>query len=323
MESTDGYHIPTISWGNTGRKTGFWAGGSLPLPTTFFQGCRSRDHARVPRRAARPPASTPRSNEPQFRTDLTRRFRGTTRLAGKAQLEQDRSPSTASGREGLRHRLLPGLATARCGISPEDKHSIKLIRGSFLAAGKPIAIVCHSTGCAASRPRRRTASFWCRARKFTGFTNGEGKRRSALTKSGPFFLSKTRMLKLGAIFSKEGQLGGITWSAMGLLITGTESTFLRLGRENSDGGHWKAKGQTDCHRSGFIDRISSCLRRVAVARDRGGPEETNVRIITGGVAANGRTPPNRSVKLCFVRLSAAIAVMSLLSSFAPGGRCNG
>ena len=45
----------------------------------------------------------------------------------------------------------------------DDKHSIKLIE-SFLAAGKPIGIVCHSAG-ASVTSRRQTVSLWFKARK--------------------------------------------------------------------------------------------------------------------------------------------------------------
>jgi putative intracellular protease/amidase len=45
-----------------------------------------------------------------------------------------------------------------CGTSPEDKNSIKLIE-SFLAAGKPVALVCHAPGALpTSRPQRASRS---------------------------------------------------------------------------------------------------------------------------------------------------------------------
>jgi len=53
----------------------------------------------------------------------------------------------------------------------EDKHSIKLIE-SFVAAGKPIAIVCHSTG-ALRHVMTPDGKPLVQGKEVTGFTNGE------------------------------------------------------------------------------------------------------------------------------------------------------
>jgi putative intracellular protease/amidase len=97
----------------------------------------------------------------------------------------------------------------------EDKHSIKLIE-SFLAAGKPIGIVCHSTG-ALRHVKMPDGKLLVEGKEVTGFTNGE-EEEVGLTKVVPF-LVEDEMLKLGAIFSKKAN-----WEVHvvsdGLLITG-------------------------------------------------------------------------------------------------------
>jgi putative intracellular protease/amidase len=97
----------------------------------------------------------------------------------------------------------------------EDEHSIKLIQ-SFLAAGKPIAIVCHSPA-ALRHVKTPDGKPLVQGREVTGFTNGE-EAEVGLTKVVPF-LVEDEMLKLGAIFSKKAN-----WTVHvvsdGLLITG-------------------------------------------------------------------------------------------------------
>ncbi len=53
----------------------------------------------------------------------------------------------------------------------EDKHSIKLIE-SFLAAGKPIGTVCHSTG-ALHHVKTPDGKPLVQGKEVTGFTKGE------------------------------------------------------------------------------------------------------------------------------------------------------
>ena len=97
----------------------------------------------------------------------------------------------------------------------EDKNSIKLIE-FFLAAGKPIAIVCHSTG-ALRHVKTPDGKPLVEGKEVTGFTDGE-EEAVGLTKVVPF-LVEDEMLKLGAIFSKKAN-----WAVHvvtdGLLITG-------------------------------------------------------------------------------------------------------
>ena len=97
----------------------------------------------------------------------------------------------------------------------EDSHSIKLIE-SFLAARKPIGIVCHSTG-ALHHVKTVDDKFLVQGREVTGFTNGE-EEEMGLTKIVPF-LVEDEMLKLGAIFSKKADWA-VHVVSDGSLITG-------------------------------------------------------------------------------------------------------
>ena len=129
--------------GNTGRKTGFWLE-ELAAPYYVFKDAGVEITLASPK-GGRPPLD-PKSNEPEFRTDLTLRFEKD--AAAEAQL--DKTVRLDSVRqEDFDTVFYPGGHGPMWDLA-EDEHSIKLIE-SFLAAGKPIAIVCHSTGCAAPR----------------------------------------------------------------------------------------------------------------------------------------------------------------------------
>ena len=152
-----------------------------------------------------------KSNEPEFRTDLTRRFEKDT--AAEAQL--DKTVRLDSVRqEDFDTVFYPGGHGPMWDLA-EDEHSIKLI-GSFLAAGKPIAIVCHSTG-ALRHVKTPDGKVLVQGKEVTGFTNGE-EEAVGLTKIVPF-LVEDEMLKLGATFSKKANWA-VHVVSDGLLITG-------------------------------------------------------------------------------------------------------
>ena len=129
----------------------------------------------------------------------------------------------------------------------EDEHSIKLIE-SFIAAGKPIGIVCHSTG-ALHHVKTTDGKFLVQGKEVTGFTNGE-EEELGLTKVVPF-LVEDEMLKTGCRLLEGSGLGGSRGQRR-LADHGTKSSFLRPCREDADGGG-KAKGHTGRHRSGVVE----------------------------------------------------------------------
>jgi putative intracellular protease/amidase len=151
------------------------------------------------------------SNEPEFRTDLTLRFEKD--AAAEAQLDKTLRLDSVK-QEDFDTVFYPG------GHGPmwdlvEDKHSIKLIE-SFLAAGKTIGIVCHSTG-ALRHVKMPDGKLLVQGKEVTGFTNGE-EDEVGLTEIVPFLVEDV-MLKLGATFSKRANWEPHVVSD-GLLITG-------------------------------------------------------------------------------------------------------
>ena len=194
--------------GNTGRKTGFWLE-ELAAPYYVFKDAGSEITLASPK-GGRPPLD-PKSNEPEFRTDLTRRFEND--AAAEAQLDQTVRLESVR-QEDFDTVFYPGGHGPMWDLA-EDKHSIKLIE-SFIAAGKPIGIVCHSTG-ALRHVKAADGNLLVRGKEVTGFTNGE-EEAVGLTKIVPF-LVEDEMLKLGAIFSKKANWD-VHVVSDGLLITG-------------------------------------------------------------------------------------------------------
>jgi putative intracellular protease/amidase len=97
----------------------------------------------------------------------------------------------------------------------EDSSSVKLIE-SFLAAGKPVALVCHAPG-ALRHVKTAEGVALVAGKQVTGFTNGE-EADVGLTEIVPF-LVEDELLRLGAIYSKVKNWGVHTVRD-GLLITG-------------------------------------------------------------------------------------------------------
>lgn len=178
--------------GNTGRKTGFWLE-ELAAPYYVFKEAGAEITLASPK-GGRPPLD-PKSNEPEFRTELTLRFEKD--AAAEAQL--DKTVRLDSVRqEDFDTVFYPGGHGPMWDLA-NDKNSDKLLE-SFLAAGKPIAVVCHSTG-ALRNVKMPDGKLLVQDREVTGFTNGE-EEGVGLTKVVPF-LVENEMLAKGAIFSKK------------------------------------------------------------------------------------------------------------------------
>jgi putative intracellular protease/amidase len=194
--------------GNTGRKTGFWLE-ELAAPYYVFKDAGAHITLASPK-GGRPPLD-PKSNEPNFQTDITRRFEkdanaenqlsNTVRLDGVRQGDYDTV-------------FYPGGHGPMWDLA-EDKNSIKLIE-SFLAAGKYIALVCHAPG-VLRHVKTPQGKPLVEGKNVTGFTNGE-EEEVGLTKVVPF-LVEDELMRLGATFSKVKNWGVHT-IADGQLITG-------------------------------------------------------------------------------------------------------
>lgn len=194
--------------GNTGRKTGFWLE-ELAAPYYTFQQAGAEITLASPK-GGQPPLD-PKSNEPDFQTEETRRFEAdakamaalsnTVRLADVAAADFD----TVFYPGG--HGPLWDLA--------EDANSIALIE-KFLAADKPVALVCHAPG-ALRHVKSANGRPLVEGKKVTGFANTE-EEAVGLTKVVPFLVEDELKAK-GGIYSKGPDWGSYAVQD-GLLITG-------------------------------------------------------------------------------------------------------
>jgi putative intracellular protease/amidase len=194
--------------GNTGRKTGFWLE-ELAAPYYVFKDAGALITLASPK-GARPPLD-PKSSEPNFQTDITRRFE----KDAEANAQLDRTTRLDSVKQDDYDTVFyPGGHGPMWDLA-DDKYSIKLLE-SFLAADKTIAVVCHSTG-ALRHVKTADGKLLVEGKTVTGFTNGE-EDAVELTKVVPF-LVEDEMLRLGATFSKVKNWGVHT-IIDGRLITG-------------------------------------------------------------------------------------------------------
>ena len=194
--------------GNTGHKTGFWLE-ELAAPYYTFKDAGAEIVLASPK-GGQPPLD-PKSNEPAFQTDLTRRFEAD--AAAQAQLASTVRLDSVSQAD-FDTVFYPGGHGPLWDLA-EDKHSISLIE-SFLAAAKPVALVCHAPGVLrhVKTPDGRPL---VEGKKVTGFTNSE-EAAVELTDVVPFLIEDDFKAK-GGIFLK-----GEDWAPYvvndGLLITG-------------------------------------------------------------------------------------------------------
>lgn len=194
--------------GNTGRKTGFWLE-ELAAPYFVFKDAGAEIVLASPK-GGQPPLD-PKSNEPSFQTDLTHRFEAD--AAAKAQLASTVRLDSVK-QEDYDTVFYPGGHGPMWDIA-EDQNSIKLIE-AFVAAGKPVALVCHAPG-ALRHVKTPEGKPLVEDKTVTGFTNGE-EEEVGLTKVVPF-LVEDELLNLGATFSKVKNWGVYTVTD-GPLITG-------------------------------------------------------------------------------------------------------
>lgn len=194
--------------GDTGRKTGFWLE-ELAAPYYAFKDSGAEITLASPQ-GGKPPLD-PKSNEPDFQTEQTHRFEADT--AALSQLADTVRLDTISQAD-YDTVFYPGGHGPLWDLA-EDKHSIALIE-SFLAANKPVALVCHAPGVLrhVKTPAGRPL---VEGKKVTGFTNSE-EEAVGLTNVVPF-LVEDELIAKGGIYSK-----GDDWSSYvvqdGLLITG-------------------------------------------------------------------------------------------------------
>ncbi|PSB50902.1 type 1 glutamine amidotransferase domain-containing protein [Chamaesiphon polymorphus] len=194
--------------GNTGKKTGFWLE-EFAAPYYTFKDAGATITLASPR-GGQPPLD-PKSDTPDAQTKDTRRFKADpaaqTALAHTLKL----SEVAAGDFDGV---FYPGGHGPLWDLA-EDPVSIDLIE-FMLAAGKPVALVCHAPGVLRD-VKGLDGSPIVRGKAVTGFTNTE-EQAAGLTEIVPF-LVEDMLVQNGGHYSKVAD-----WQPYvlkdGLLITG-------------------------------------------------------------------------------------------------------
>lgn len=194
--------------GNTGRKTGFWLE-ELAAPYYVFKDAGAEIVLASPK-GGQPPMD-PKSNEPDFQTDDTRRFKAdpeaTRALANTLELSKvDESEYDAV--------FFPGGHGPLWDLT-NDRKALSIIENT-LAANKPVGLVCHAAGIL-TNAKAPNGDPIAKGRKVTGFTNSE-EAAVGLVEVVPYLLEDV-LRRQGADFSSTDDWGVHTVQD-GLLITG-------------------------------------------------------------------------------------------------------
>lgn len=194
--------------GNTGQKTGFWLE-EFAAPYYVFQDAGAQITLASPK-GGQPPLD-PKSDDPSFQTEATRRFKADP--AAQAMLATTVKLSEVSAKD-FDAVFYPGGHGPLWDLA-EDADSIKLIEAT-LAAGKPLASVCHAPG-VLRHAKQADGTPIVKGRTVTGFSNSE-EAAVQLTAIVPFLVEDELKLK-GGMYSK-----GPDWAPFvltdGSLITG-------------------------------------------------------------------------------------------------------
>ena len=194
--------------GSTDAKTGFWLE-EFAAPYYVFIDADVEVTLASPR-GGQPPLD-PKSDEPNFQTDATRRFKAD--AAAQTRLASTHKLNTLSGRD-FDAVFYPGGHGPLWDLA-EDASSIALIE-NMLTAGKPIATVCHAPA-VLRHPKAADGKSVVHGKSVTGFTNTE-EAAVGLTDVVPF-LVEDMLIKNGGKYAK-----GEDWQPFvqtdGLLITG-------------------------------------------------------------------------------------------------------
>ena len=194
--------------GNTGRKTGFWLE-EFAAPYYTFKDAGAEIVLASP--AGGQPPLDPKSDEPDFQTELTRRFKADP--AAQQALANTVKLETVSA-EDFDAVFYPGGHGPLWDLA-ESSVSIALIE-AFQRAGKPTAFVCHAPG-VLRHVKAADGQPLVKGRRVSGFTNSE-EEGVGLTDVVPFLI-EDEFQALGGQYEK-----GPDWQSFviedGLLITG-------------------------------------------------------------------------------------------------------
>lgn len=194
--------------GNTGRKTGFWLEEFAAPYYTFKDG--GAEIVLASPAGGQPPLD-PKSDEPDFQTEMTRRFKADP--AARQALASTVKLETVSA-EDFDAVFYPGGHGPLWDLA-ESSVSIALIE-AFQRAGKPTAFVCHAPG-VLRHVKAADGQPLVKGRRVSGFTNSE-EEGVGLTDVVPFLI-EDEFQALGGQYEK-----GPDWQPFviedGLLITG-------------------------------------------------------------------------------------------------------
>ena len=194
--------------GNTGRKTGFWLE-ELAAPYYVFRQAEA-DITLASPKGGQPPLD-PKSNQPEFQTDNTRRFEkdaaAMRALANTVRLSE-------INYKDFDAVFFPGGHGPLWDLT-NDPNAHALIE-NMLAASKPVALVCHAPGIL-TKVKAPNGDPIAKGRTVTGFTNSE-EADVHLVEVVPYLL-EDELKKQGATFSMKAN-----WAVFavqdGLLVTG-------------------------------------------------------------------------------------------------------
>ena len=194
--------------GDTGKKTGFWL---EEFANPYYHLIDAGVQVTLASPSGGQPPLDPKSHEPDFQTDDTRRF-------DVDQATQNRLANTvklsAMDVEDFDAVFYPG------GHGPlwdlhNDMDSIALIEG-FITAGKPVAAVCHAPA-VLLKAKDQNGDPLVKGKKVTGFSNSE-EAAVGLTKVVPYLL-EDQLMEMGGVYQKVED-----WNSLavvdGLIITG-------------------------------------------------------------------------------------------------------
>jgi putative intracellular protease/amidase len=205
--------------GNTGRKTGFWLE-EFAAPYFVFKDA-GVDLTLASPKGGQPPVD-PKSDLAENQTPAMARFKkdatAQKALANTLHLTDMKAKDFDTVFYTGGHGPMWDLA--------ESAVSIALLE-SFYNSGKPIALVCHSSG--ALRHVKYQGEPLVKGKHVTGFTNGE-EEEVQLTSVVPF-LVEDELMRLGAIFEKVRNWGVLS-VVDGRLITGQNPASSTLAAQN-------------------------------------------------------------------------------------------
>ena len=277
--------------GDTGRKTGFWLE-ELAAPYYVFKDAGANGVLASPK-GGQPPLD-PSSDEPASQTEDTRRFKADAeamaQLASTGRLDAVRQ-------EEFDVLFYPGGHGPLWDLA-EDPRSIALIE-SFVAAGKPVALVFHAPG-VQRHVTTAEGQPLVAGRKVTGFTDSE-EEAVGLTKVVPFLVEDELKAK-GGQYSK-----GPDWAPYvvedGLLITGqnpaSSAPAARRLLERVAGTSTGRPERTSSPRAGTWGRAHPHVAKACLAaRFRERPSPNGDRHAGRRQGSSGRRRPPEATRQC-------------------------